>query len=367
MKQAVLVSPLPVDKYPPVASHAAVLARNGVQVSLLTSTLPGKSTTFFSHPNVNVFAKPLRSSDRVGRVYALFRLAAELSKRRLLGRDAIDLEIAYDPIGVRVSSWAFGKSIKTIHHYHEVVFGDGRRHEAQAIAALTKADLVTVADAGRAALFSQLEPAIREIRTVRNLPLREVAADGQIEKTSEFSVAYFGARGSAQCLDTVVQSMADWPPNVCLHLYGNESPEFDNELRQIARAKGVESRLIFEDWVSPDKLGEKISRHHLGLSLLRPVEAHWKYSAGASNKRFQLMAFGVPQITDDGIGVFELVEGTGACVPPDNANAIAQAVCEYARDPSRVKAEANIARSRIWTELNQENEFEQILEFAGFR
>ncbi|MEM6898333.1 MAG: glycosyltransferase [Pseudomonadota bacterium] len=303
----------------------------------------------------------------MGRFWALLRFACQLTQIRLSSTPRIDLEIAYDPIGVRVSGWALGKPATVIHHHHEVIVRDGHRHAPAAIDALTRADLVTVADTWRAELIHKLKPGLRHVRALRNFPLKELAADRLVEKSSNFSVVYFGSRGSAQCLDTVVKSMDRWPPDVTLHLYGRPNSEFDAHLLKLASAIGIEHRLKFEGWAQFDKLFERVARHHLGLSLLRPTEDNWRYSAGASNKRFQLMAYGLPQITDNGVGVAEMISGAGISVCPEDPAAIADAVCAYSSDPTRVENEGRAGRNRIRNELNQENEFDPILKFAGFQ
>ncbi|WP_197527714.1 glycosyltransferase [Posidoniimonas polymericola] len=292
-------------------------------------------------------------------------MAMRVSQLRLLGKSQLPIEVAYEPIGIRVSRLAFGRPKATIYHFHEILFGNGRRHERQAIAALRHADLVTVADSGRADLMLAVEPCIAALKTIRNLPLASAALRSPPIRTEEFSAVYFGSRSHAQNLDRIVSSMDRWPAKVRLHLYGRKNPTFDEELRRIAAERGVLDRLVFEGWVHMQDLIRTVARHHLGFAMLRPLNDNWKFSAGASNKKYQLMAAGVPQIADNGRGTPEVVHnrGVGTCVSPDDEDAIAAAVHAYFNSPIKVETEGRSGRELIMTELNQECEFSSVLSF----
>ncbi|MCF3936661.1 glycosyltransferase [Acuticoccus sp. M5D2P5] len=277
------------------------------------------------------------------------------------------LEIDYDPVGVSIGAWAPGRAAKLIHHHHEILFADdASRFERPARRALPRADLVIVADEGRRGLMMREKPGPRSIATVRNLPRLSDALRPLPRRDDRFSVVYFGAMGRDQCLDTILASVREWPPGVRLHLYGRPPRDDFSVLSRLAAENGVADRLVFEGWIAFDRLIDTVARHHVGLSLLRPSNNNWRFSAGASNKRYLLMAAGVPQISDQACGVAELVagNGVGTCVPYHDPQAIAAAVHAYAADPARVAAEGEAGRALIRQRLNYEREFRHVMAFA---
>lgn len=288
-------------------------------------------------------------------------MAARLSWLRLRRQPL--LEIDFDPNGVVVGQWAKGHSNLLIHHHHEILFADGTsRHTRPARIALPNADLVVVADEGRRALMEGTDPKPKRVLTVRNAPLACDVIISPKRRTEAFSVVYFGVISNIQCLDVIVKSMALWPPETTFHLYGPPSP-FQATLRSIAQANGTASRLFFEGWIDASDLIDRVARHHLAVTLLRPLNDNLQFAAGASNKRFQAMAAGLPQVSDNNPGVSDLVHrhGVGVCVPCEDEAAIAAAVCQYVADPKRVRQEGERARRLVLEKLNYETEFAAIL------
>lgn len=365
--RAILVSPRPVDAYPPVQYQAAILAERGMSVHLLTAPLADAAAVRFRYRGVRVHVFAAASRSALVRRMALAAMSGRLSVLRLARRRKA-LEIAYDPVGVAVSSWARGRASFLIHHHHEIFFGDGAsRFERPARMALPEADLVIVADAGRKPLMEEMTPAPRRVAVVRNTPRTDAIKIGPAEKTHDFSVVYFGVVSPNQCLDIVVRSMAGWPKNSTFQLYGTAGPGVMDHLRALADDAGAADRLAFAGWVPMDRLIATIARHHIGVSLLRPANDNLIFCAGASNKRFQLMAAGLPQITDDAPGLAALVAapGAGTCVRFDDVDGIAAAVRAYAADPDRVTREGRAAQALIRGSLNYDTEFAPVLELAG--
>lgn len=285
-------------------------------------------------------------------------------KLSMLRQQRPTCEIDFDPVGVVVGERAFGQTDITIHHHHEILFKDNRgRYISKAREAIGNADVIIVADEDRRQLMEAEDPPPRRSITVRNAPTVADVVNGNIRRTEAFSVVYFGSVGPAQCLDTALKSMKDWPDDVCLHIYGARPDGYTAELLKMAKTLGVAERIVFESWVSTRQLLPAVAQHHLALTLLRPLNDNWRYSAGASNKRFQAMAAGVPQISDNGIGVEELIyeAGAGVCVNPDDPSAVAEAVNAYYSDPIRVETEGKKGRAHITDSLNYEREFAPIV------
>jgi len=338
-----------------------------MNVRLFTTPRGGENAINFSCRGVEVFSFSTAHHRPLIRRVALVRLIFQLIAERILRRRHTLLEIAYDPIGIWVSRRAGRRAKLTIHHFHEILFDDvSSPYERFARLSMPKADLITVADPGRAKLMRNVHPKPKRVETVRNYPLKAQAEVAPQEKHSGFKVVYFGAFGDSQCLDTIVTSMLWWPKDVSLHLYGKPDDEYRKKLLQIADRVGVNDRIFFEGWVEASDLIGVVSKYHIGFSMLKPLNDNWRFSAGASNKRFHLIGAGIPQITDNGEGVMELIElnQVGICVSPNDPRKIAEAVSEYYLDRRRITEDGRRARELIQSSLNQEIEFDKVIRIA---
>jgi glycosyltransferase involved in cell wall biosynthesis len=102
----------------------------------------------------------------------------------------------------------------------------------------------------------------------------------------------------------------------------------------------------------------------VALTIVKPTDLNKRISAGASNKRFEAMAVGVPQVCDQLPGVREIVEqaGAGICVPHDDFHAIGQAIAALLRDPHRRKLMGAAGREAHLQRFNYEAQFLPVLE-----
>jgi glycosyltransferase involved in cell wall biosynthesis len=236
--------------------------------------------------------------------------------------------------------------------------------EKAARLALRIPDVVTSADEYRADILRSTKPSPREVITVKNVPLSSQIPSHSIPRKDRFSTVYFGAMGEGQSLDTIVRSIPDWPEEATLDLYGNPTTDFRLHLDRIATDLGVGDRVTFKGWIKYEDLFPTIASYHLGFSIIRPLYPHFRFCAGASNKRFHLMCAGVPQISDNSAGVPELIEQNqvGVCVDPEVPEDIAKHVRAYYEDRVRIEREAVAARELIATNLNMETEFKKLID-----
>lgn len=104
----------------------------------------------------------------------------------------------------------------------------------------------------------------------------------------------------------------------------------------------------------------------LCLTLLRPKTLNFKYSAGASNKRFESMACGVPQVSDSGPGLRGLIEntGVGVCLPRLEPEALGRTVSLLLENDDGRSRMGRRARRLHLERLNYETEFEPVLDFV---
>jgi len=364
-KHIILVSPAPLDGYPPVQNQAKLLAEAGYSITVLTSYLYHFKEVTFSQKSVSVIAFALSNSNLFERQINKLRFLLRLILLRLRLQPVC--EISYDPEGLFFSRLCPFKPKTIIGHLHEVLFEpDKRFFEKFAVPFLHKVSLVVVPDSDRAALLVRQINLTKMPIVVRNLPLPKMAE--QKPSTCDkaiFSVVYHGSVGFSQALDTVIRSIPYWPETVTLHIYGVPSNTKRAQLEGIAKNIDVLDRVFFEGWISFEKIIHTISQHSVGLSLLRPENDNWRFSAGASNKRYQLMQAGLPQITDDGEEVRKFIEGDGVgiCVSPEDPYAIANAVNFFYTNRALCKEIGEKAIHLIETKYRYDYEFQSIVNY----
>jgi len=365
-----LVSPAPVDGYPPVQYQARLLADAGYAVELVTVPLiQGRNEANFSHPGVRITCLPwslLRPGRTAWRVAAL--VAAVCRARYRLGRRNT-AEISYEPIGIWISDLAPGKPARRVAHFHEMLQHGDLHIERRLPRVITEFDLVVVADEARAALTrDDLGLAVTPM-VLANYPLQATQFPPFNERcrNGEFEVIYCGRLGLDQKLDVVIRSVADWPEGTKLTLIGQDDTAAARHLRDMVVKLGVTERVHFAGWLDLPDAETRIAKANLGFALLDSSTAQWRTALGASNKRYQLMKAGLPQIGDFNPGVPELIEGNGvgACVHAHEPDEITLLVRAYAADETRCRVEGERAFALHQAEFNYERAFERLLEQVG--
>lgn len=370
MKQTViLVSPAPVDGYPPVQYQARLLADAGITVELVTQPLPSAKAVRFSHPGVRVTALAPIPRD-LSRTAHLFRIASQMfgfilavTRIRLRsGRDAV--EIAFDPNGILISDYALFRPRRRIAHLHETVQRIGQSHlETRLFKALPRYSRVVVADHGRAAeLKDQLKlTALPEVTP--NYPLKDDAPWAPVEESPGFEVIYGGSVSPNHMIDLVIRSVPFWPKETRLTLLGDDTKPPAVKLKELARSLGVADRVTFLGWVDLDKVIDRYRRAHLGIALLSTAQTQLMLSLGASNKRYQYMQAGLAQIGDRVLGVPEMLEGDGIgrSIADYSEQAIADVVAYYLAHPAERIEAGRRARQLHLERYNYQNAFEPTL------
>jgi glycosyltransferase involved in cell wall biosynthesis len=163
--------------------------------------------------------------------------------------------------------------------------------------------------------------------------------------------------------------MRYWPDDVCFVMKSIVRPAFATELQALARDEGMADRVLIH---SPGFQGYAdhlafIVGADLGWTALAPVGNNWKYSAYASNKRFECMALGVPQVTDRGPLLPEMIEGGGCgiCVPLDDPRGVGMAIASALNDPSCLAAMCVAGRRLHLQQYNYDRQFEPVLRWLS--
>jgi glycosyltransferase involved in cell wall biosynthesis len=179
-------------------------------------------------------------------------------------------------------------------------------------------------------------------------------------------VIYNGSVGPDHGLDTAIRSMPEWPKDSVFVIKGHAHLEYAEEIKSLARSLGLDDRVIMlkRSFRSFEENYGIIAGADVGWTVLEPAKENWKYSALASNKRFECMALGVPQITDNNPGVAELIEGNecGICIQPDSVSAASDAVKRLLSDASLRDHMTECGRRIHLGRFNYDQQFAPILE-----
>lgn len=177
-------------------------------------------------------------------------------------------------------------------------------------------------------------------------------------------VCYLGSVGSNQGLPGAALSMRYWPADSVFLLIGSYADSMRRRILENAQAAGAAARVLF--------LGARPHREalalaagaDLGLSLIQPNSPNLLYSAGAVNKRFEYMALGVPQVTNKGPGVAEIVERNqcGLCADPNRPEEVGAAVKGLLGNPALLRQMAANGRRAHLDRYNYEVQFQPILD-----
>lgn len=365
----ILFSPGPVDGYPPVQYQAQLLAAAGHSVEVVTSPLSSQAyPPAFSFPGVMItcispghaFAGRLKRNASY--------VAALLAARRRAGRDAT--EICYDPIGLFLSDCCPLRPRWRVAHFHELLQYPESFLEKRLRRAIKGFQLVVVPDEARAR-HTAAKLDLKELpAVVENYPLRADGPFARSEDRGRFEVIYCGSLGFNQKLDVAIRSSALWPEGACLTLIGQTEATTATALRSLAEDLGVAHRVQFVGWLETPAAERRLAQANLALGLLDTGSEQMRTALGASNKRFQYMKAGLPQIGDQNPGIPDLIEGggIGTCLRVHEPGELAAVVEAYMQAPDRCETEGSRAFLLHQQHFNYEAVFGRLLDrLAGLR
>lgn len=362
-----LISPAPIDGYPPVQNQARILADRGYRVSVLTTPKVNSRHIDFEYPGVSVTCI---SATGAGRVKAAKRLSLFCAniwrwRSRFQGEDGI--EIAYEPLGFFYSDITPAKPRMRVAHLHENLSRmDSAWIEGRLKGTLHDYQFVSVADSRRGEELQRQLDLVTPPFVIPNYPLiaEQDQEAVQHRQGQGFEVIYAGSIGTHQCLDLIVRSVPLWPAGSRLAIVGNDDSDIGRALKRLAGELDVADRVKFEGWLPYERIVERLSQADMAISMYSKEFSNTLDSLGASNKRYIYMKAGLPQIGDNIPGVPELLEGRGVglCLGEDTPEAIAAIVRCYAEDPDRCRREGELARALVEREFNYESAFEPVLD-----
>ncbi len=359
---AILVSPGPVDGYPPVQHQARMLADIGLEVEIITTALKWKDAVDFRHPRVRI----RQVAPSGGRLRRLARFVTAIAAARYRLRSRRIAEIAYDPIGMLYSDLAPLRPNVRIGHLHECL----QRFESFWVERRLRFahkgyQKLVVADPEREKLIT-MQLGTSACQVVPNYPMAQSTPEIYKEPDgTEFEVVYCGSLGTDQKLDLVIASVPTWPKHARLTIIGNDRTPIAQALKAQAERLNVPERIRFEGWVAYEKLPARLAKASVGILLLDPRYEQFRTALGASNKRYQYMQAGLPQVGDQNPGVKELLEGEGIglSVREHTVEELTRVVTQYTSDPARCRKEGLEARRLHLEQYNYQTVFMPVLEW----
>lgn len=362
-KKFILVSPGALDGYPPVQYQARLLANAGHSVEIITSPLVENRDEFdFHHPGVQINSLSIAQTfgdKRLPRILGMVRHI--FTARRRLGRGAI--EIAYDPQGVFYSDITPYRPQNRVAHLHERIADNATFFEKRLRNSIRRYRAVTVPDVNRGIDIEESLSLNTHCKVVQNYPLR-TSKPFLRAPTGRFEVVYAGSLGENQKLDLVIRSVKMWPKNAHLILLGDETRKSALKLAALAQAEAVSDRVHFLGWMKIYDAERRMANCDLAISLQASVVEKGRAILGASNKRFQYMKSGLPQIGDMSAGIKGLLldNGIGACITSDEPEQISNLVHAYSVDKQRCRDEGDRAFALHQSKFNYEQVFQPLLE-----
>lgn len=154
---------------------------------------------------------------------------------------------------------------------------------------IPQADLaITVGHALAAELKRQYRVEFKVIRNTRNCP----DASPIVKKLSfPFRLIYIGMYNPGRGLEELIEAMTHLE-NCELCLAG--SGPLEKHLKDLALKKKVGQRVIFNAFLTGQKIDEFLASGHLGCNLLNPISKSYAYSL--ANKTFDYMHYGLPSL-----------------------------------------------------------------------
>lgn len=380
-KRILLAQRACVEGYPPTLNEAALLSELGAVTLLdaVSQTDSQRILTSASVKRLRIQRRPATSRARgalerlrwVRRFYGAF--SRQLAKKP-------DVAIAYDPEAIfwLLRSQNLRGTIR-IAHLHEMPIAEdvaatlvGSFALRATMKNLHRADLVVMPDKWRAQWVQEAAGLKETPLVVMNCPrllstlptsrLMPFLRERGIETTR--IVHYQGAIGSHHFFEPIIASMRFWPADSVFVIVGSVSADYGRQLRELAETEGVRERLVFVGRVPYDEVFSYAVGASVGVSFLNGEHLQWQLSAGASNKRFEYIALGIPQVTNDLTGVRELFEQTGvASIADENDVAdIGAKISAYLENETLRRETGERARQLHLEHFNYEQQIKPLLE-----
>jgi glycosyltransferase involved in cell wall biosynthesis len=375
--RALLAQRANVERYPPVLHQLRVLSEFCDCTVLddlgMDEDKPLHSSDVVKRERIRS-TRLIQSLGTLGKLRNVLSFSAEFD--RLL-RCGPNISIAYDPYAAAELLWRRESSLKRVVHLHELLdVNAGGRADRLSVRYirnhLCEADLVIVPDAHRARLTQSFAKLSKRPTVVMNCPalLLELPSSRLLpslrERGFETSriVHYQGSVGAEHGLELIIDSMQYWPSDSVFVIVGGGKKEYVTALRARAASIGMGDRLVLLGLVPYSDVFSFAVGASVGLTLLDCSIKNWRFSAGASNKRFEYVALGIPQITNAGPGMHDVFgeEQLAIIVDDLTPQSLGCRIASVLGNPEFRAATSYRARSAHIRKYNYESQFAPVAE-----
>lgn len=365
----VLIQRADTSFYPPTINQANLLAKSGLSVALIDGGIFSNKITFLDE-RVQLIRSKNETHNRGSLIFSnLVRKFIRTAKPAVC--------IAFDVPAASLLALLPYRG-KKIFHFHEYLCdydgGESLFHRMQnkfVVFASTFVDLIVFPDSHRASMYYREYRLLRYPEVVRNCPVKIDSLPPGILKvllekkgiSAKWIVIFQGAISTNYYADHIVASMAFWPDGAVMVFIGSVTSVVRDQLEQTAKELGVFHRLIFLGKIPYAELFSYTVDADVAFTMIKPVIITFRHMAGASNKRYEAMACGVPQISNLGPGMVELIEdhGIGVCIDPEKPENIGMAITELLMNPERRQLMGKRARELYLNRFNYDLEFSPVL------
>ncbi|MBS1808084.1 MAG: glycosyltransferase [Acidobacteria bacterium] len=338
-----------VELFPPVLHQAAIL--NEFSTATILDALSYNNSAAIQTPeNVNRIRVSLGQvsspyTSLLNRANWLFQYAKEFRKGIFAGPDVV---VAYEPeaASLLLSMKSRDQKIMRVVHLHEIPW---KEHYAASITGslairymmkhLHRADIVIVPDRHRGEFIQTTTRLNRPPITVMNCPrILPTTPESLLIPylrhrgiTANRIVHYQGAVNPDHYIEAIIKSMRFWPKDAVFTIVGDIDQQYLGQLKGLIAQEGVSKRVVFIGRVPYEKVFQYAVGATVGICLLDTSRKNWEFSAGASNKRFEYAALGIPQVTNNGPGIQELFVDVGiaSVADPDSVENIGEKITQY--------------------------------------
>lgn len=361
-----LVQRADASNYPPTINQANILASHGLRVGLLDGCRLSHTLSALSH-NVELH-RPFCQYQNGGNILFVKAL------RQILQDNEPAVCVAFDVAATTALGLIPFKG-KKIFHYHEYpgnYFGSVSLHfriqNWLSIYLSKMCDLIVMPDSHRSSAYYVEHCTHNLPLVVRNCPMRldKDLQSGRLKKLLKqrgilykWIVIYQGSVSSDAYSDEIIASMSFWPDETVMIFIGPITTEERKKIENNALNIGILNRVILLDPVPYEDLFSYTVDADIALTMYKPLSFNCIHTAGASNKRYDAMTCGVPQISNIGPGMKELIEdnGVGICIDPNDCVNLGTAIAELLVDSERRRLMSVSARKLHLNRFNYQLEY----------
>lgn len=209
-------------------------------------------------------------------------------------------------------------------------------------------------------LFRKRYPDLKHVYILRNLPKSQRVEATKL-KSPNHQLVFHGHFKPGRGLKNLFLALRDTEAVELTLIGGGELKE---NLIELSRSQGLNSRIHFKDYIPPDELVAFIAQFDIGIVLFQPSSLN--YAHALPNKLFEYLMAGLPVLASniDTLSAYINQFDFGITVDPDDVRAITEGIQTMITAPVKMKNWHQNALSASEV-LNWEQEEHKLIEIYG--